>query len=237
MTTHTLHYGTTTIQYELTYAQRKTLGITVHPDRSVTVAAPIGSALPQIETLLQRRAGWIAEQLAQLETAPLPPPPRQYISGESYWYLGQTYRLKIEEHHQETVRLTRGYLYVHRLDPQNRAGVKAQLDRWYDQQAERIFHLRLKACCPRVEHLGIACPTHLTLRTMKTRWGSCTPPDKITLNLRLIQAPLDAIDYVILHELCHLKEPSHSPRFYALLDRVLPDWKARKQALNALEIG
>ena len=80
-------------------------------------------------------------------------------------------------------------------------------------------------------------PTGVSIRSFKSRWGSCQPPDQITLNLKLMQVPKVYIDYVIMHELCHLKEYNHSRRFYALLNRVLPDWKEKRERLNALEVS
>ena len=97
-----------------------------------------------------------------------------------------------------------------------------------------MFHERLCACFQRVAHTGVAFPT-LTIRQMKTRWGSCSRDSRILLNLRLIQAPIEYIDYVIVHELCHLKERNHSKRYYALLDTTMPDWREWRQRLNAYE--
>lgn len=93
----------------------------------------------------------------------------------------------------------------------------------------------MRACFPRVAHLDIALPP-LTIRRMKTRWGSCSRDGKIILNLRLIQAPIPYIDYVIVHELCHLKEHNHSKRYYALLDTTMPDWRDWRQRLNGYEL-
>ena len=109
------------------------------------------------------------------------------------------------------------------------------LDAWYLSHAKRVFAERLAACYPRVEGLGIPFPS-LAIRDMKARWGSCSAKGRLTLNRRLIHVPKDLMDYVILHELCHLKEYNHGPAFYALLERVLPDWKARRQKLNQMEL-
>lgn len=100
-------------------------------------------------------------------------------------------------------------------------------------RVKAVFQERLEACYPRVARFKVAYPA-LVVRRMKSRWGSCTAAGKITLNLKLIQMPKECIDYVVVHELCHLKEHNHSPAFYALLGKVMPDWEERKQKLNTM---
>ena len=113
---------------------------------------------------------------------------------------------------------------------------KEMLLDWYRQQAERVFRERLEACLTKLRFLQLAEP-ELEIRQMNIRWGSCTPEGKIILNLRLIQVPKEYIGYVVMHELCHLKEHNHSQRFYELLNRVMPDWRAKREILNALEVS
>ncbi|MFQ5419980.1 MAG: YgjP-like metallopeptidase domain-containing protein [Anaerolineae bacterium] len=135
----------------------------------------------------------------------------------------------------EQVKLTRGRLFVHTPNPQPEQ-VKTLLTGWYRRHARRVFTARLDACFPRVAKYGLAYP-RLEIRNMEKRWGSCTAEGKILLNLRLIQAPKPLIDYVVMHELCHLKEHHHGAAFYALLDRAMPDWQARRQRLNELDVS
>ncbi len=232
---HRVQYGTTPIDYELTFSERKTLAIHVYPDGSVLVDAPPDSPLTDIEQKVLKRAGWILRQRREFQQYAVPRPlPRRFVSGEAYRYLGRQYRLKVVADTVERVRLSRGYLTVSLADTGDKARIAHLLDEWYRSHARRVFAERLAACFPRVESLGIAYP-QLVIREMKSRWGSCTPGGRILLNLKLIQAPKDLIDYVVLHELCHLKEHNHSPAFYALLDRVLPDWKERRERLNGYE--
>lgn len=235
--THTIEYGTTTIHFELDYAARKTLGIAVHPeDLRVTVTAPEGSALADIEAKVHKRAAWILKQQRDLARYLPHLPPRQYVSGETHRYLGKPYRLKVIESvstaSAEIVKPTRGWLrvYVKEKDP---ARVKRLLDAWYRARASQIFAKRLAACYPKVEHLGVPYPA-LTIRVLKTQWGNCKD-ETLTLNVKLIQVPVDYIDYVIFHELCHLAEPNHTARFYELLSRALPDWETRRDKLNLFE--
>ncbi|MEO8394263.1 MAG: YgjP-like metallopeptidase domain-containing protein [Chloroflexota bacterium] len=115
------------------------------------------------------------------------------------------------------------------------ANVFVLVEKWYRSRAQFVFKERFAPCYLRLASLGIPYP-EFAVRNMKSRWGSCTATGRILLNLKLIQVPKDLIDYVILHELCHLKENNHSSAFYALLDRVLPDWRERRQRLNQMEI-
>jgi len=234
-TTYRLQFGDSAIEYSLIFAKRKTLGISVKPDRTVQVKAPVGSTLTEVEAIVRKRAKWILRHQRQFESYPPSTPPRQYVSGETHRYLGRQYRLKVVESEREWVKLSRGYLHVATASPRDTKKVKALLDNWYQRQAARVFQERLDACYPRVKRIGIAYPP-LVIRAMKSRWGSCSPTGKITLNLKLIQTPKACIDYVVLHELCHLQEHNHGRGYYQLLGQVLPDWKARKLQLNGCEV-
>jgi len=230
--THAIQYGTTTIHFELTYAARKTLVISVHPDLRVTVKAPEGTALAEVVAKVRARAAWILAQ--QRDFARYQPhlPPRQYVSGETHRYLGRQYRLKVIAGDREVVKRTRTEILAYVRDPAP-AHVQAVLEAWYRKRAGYVFAERLDACYPKVTHLGVPYPA-LAIHALKTRWGHLKG-ETLTLNLKLIQVPVAYIDYVVLHELCHLVEPNHSARFYELLGRVLPDWEARREALNQFE--
>jgi predicted metal-dependent hydrolase len=229
-----LQFGSATILYSVSFAQRKTAAIEVHPDQQVTVIAPEGSESPVIEALVRKRAPWILRQQRQFSTYALPEPPRTYVSGESYRYLGRQYRLKVLKGETEGVQQERGFLYVTVTEKQDAKQVQHVLERWYRENAKRIFHERLALCYPRVERLGVSYPS-LTIRAMKTRWGSCGRSGMIILNPKLVQTPLSCIDYVILHELCHLKEHNHGKQYYHLLDQILPTWREQRQKLNQFE--
>ncbi len=237
MSIHKIRYGNTTIEYDLTFSPRKTLAIDVHPDLRVTVQAPAGTNLADIEAKVRKRAPWLLRQLRQFETYLPKLPPRRYLSGETHRYLGRQYRLKVTANgNAESVKLTRGYFYIDVQDKDDTERVKGLLTEWYRRQAHRVFQERLDVCLAKLKFLNLAYP-EWTIRQMETRWGSCTPEGKILLNLKLIQVPKIYIDYVVMHELCHLKEPHHGPRFYELLNRVMPDWRKKREQLNRCEVG
>jgi predicted metal-dependent hydrolase len=140
------------------------------------------------------------------------------------------------EGNQQIVQLERNYMYVTVGNKHNIKQIQQVLEQWYREAAKQIFHERLNVYYPRIERLDVPYPT-LSVRTMKTRWGSCGQSGQIILNPRLVQTPIDCIDYVILHELCHLKEHNHSKNYYHLLDQVLPNWRERREKLNKFELN
>jgi len=230
VTQHTVNYGNTPITFELEFADRKTLGISVHPeDLRVTVAAPEGTDIDEIKARVKKRAEWILAQQADLARYWPPVPPRQYVSGEAHWFLGRKLRLKVYPSPTDIVKPTRHYLRVYVRD-EAPAHVREVVHAWYRKRARWIFADRLATCYPKVEHLGVPYP-ELRLRAMEARWGSTTDT-VITLNTKLVQAPQACIDYVILHELAHLAAPDHSGRFYDLLRRLVPEWERLREELN-----
>lgn len=235
--THDIQYGTTRLSFALLYSKRKTLAIHVHPDRTVTVDAPTSTPLERVNELVHKRAAWILRKLREFETYAQPvAPPRQYVSGESYRYLGRQIRLKVEAGALTRVTLSREFLTVTTPTPHDSDEIGELVRGWYLRRAKRVFAERFAACLPRAEALGIPMPEKFAIRQMKNRWGSCSGSGRVTLNLRLIQVDTDLIDYVILHELCHLKELNHSKHFYALMTRILPDWKDKRHTLNRSEM-
>ncbi len=231
-----LHYGDTIIAYDVAYAPRQTLAITVAPDLRVTVTAPLGTPPADVAARVRRRAPWIVRQRRELERYLPVTPPRLYAGGATHLYLGRQYRLKLTEDPREGVKLARGYVHISTPDRADAARVKAILDVWYHAQATRVFRERLRSLVLLFHHLGVAEPT-LAIKPLQARWGSCSGSGVITLNRALIQAPKPHIDYVIIHELGHLVEHNHGPRFYQLLDRMLPTWRERRRQLNELPIG
>jgi hypothetical protein len=235
--THHIRYGKSSVTFDLLYSTRKTLAIHVHPDRTVTVDAPIGTPIERVREVVHQKAAWVLRKLSEFETYQHPyTPPRRYVGGEAYRYLGHQVRLKIEAGITPRVTHSREFLTVTTPDPEDSARVGELVRAWYKRQAQRIFAERLAFCLPKASALGIPAPQRLTLREMKTRWGSCSGSGRITLNVRLIQVETHLIDYVIFHELCHLKELNHSKRFYALMARILPDWEEKRHALNRSEM-
>lgn len=220
---HILRFGQRAIEFELTYSERKRLAIRVHPDMRVTVAAPLGRPEEQVLAHVRRRAPWIVKHLDGFAANPLPSGSRQYVSGESYHYLGRQYRLKVVEGRPLSVKLAGPFLWVVTPDCEDKRRIAAQLDRWYREHARQLFARKLMELSERAKVHGVPSPTQWCLRRMPTRWGSCTKSGRILLNPGLVQAPTSCVDYVISHELCHLAELDHGSRFSRLLSLVFPN--------------
>lgn len=229
----TIQVSNRKIPVEVEQRARKTLEINVHPDQRVTVVAPLGATLEEIIRRTQKRGVWILKQIHVFEELqPLPPEPR-YVSGETHRYLGRQYRLKIAEADRDSVKLKGRFLYVHLGNREDTAKVERLLEQWYRSHARDIFQTRLKTCLESARSLKLEEPP-MTIRKMVKRWGSCTSAGRILLNLDLVKVPLHCIEYVIMHELCHLKVHNHSRKFYQLLSRCMPDWEQRKARLDLI---
>jgi predicted metal-dependent hydrolase len=227
-------FGQTVIAYSVNACDRKTLAIHVYPDGQVVVDAPMTASDEAIAEKIKKRAFWIFKQQLQFESYPPTLPQRRYVSGETHRYLGRQYRLLVNQCIENRVKLTHGRLIVETVDPTNSEKVKALLQDWSRLKAKTIFSERYDFCVQLVEKLDIKHDQYFQLRFMSMRWGSCTSHGTIILNPELIAAPKDCIDYVITHELCHLKERNHSKAFYKLLTAVMKDWELRRKRLNEM---
>jgi len=208
------------------------VAIHVDPDGRILVDAPLSATDAEIRLALTKRARWVQNRLQEIEDSRRHLLPREYISGEAVYYLGRRYRLKVlATQDSPAVRLRGGYLQV-TIGSRNPADVRAALHTWYRARAKRALQTRLEVVCGRLSWIKQLPPT--SLRQMKARWGSCSPTGRLTLNPDLVRAPRECIDYVIAHELCHLKVHDHSSRFYRLLETSVPNWKDVKSRLDRL---
>lgn len=223
-------YGSKKIEYTLQYSPRKTLGITVTPEMDVIVKAPVNAPINKIEHLVHKRAPWIIKQRYFFLTFFPKQLPRRYVSGETHYYLGRQYRLKVIVSRNESVKLTGRYIIVNGKD-KSRAG--ALLKRWYAQRAKEKIHDYVESLLIHFTKHEIA-PSEIAIRAMPKRWGSCAPNGKIIFNTDLIKAPRGCVEYVIIHELCHLVHPNHTPQFIALQSKIMPDWQKWKMKLENL---
>jgi predicted metal-dependent hydrolase len=185
-----------------------------------------------IRARVVKRGAWIRKAWREFELYLPKQPARRYINGETHRYLGRQYRLRAERGEEDSVKCLRGYLIVTTKTETTPELVRARLEGWYREHARRIFRERLTECCKRASLEGIEDPP-LFIRRMATRWGSCSGKGRVYLNLELIKASKECIDYVITHELCHLKVSSHGPKFWRLLVKLMPDYEKRKKKLNS----
>jgi hypothetical protein len=232
-----VRYGDELIRYEVVERPgRRTLGIEVHPDGRVLALVPADCDSAAVEQKLRLRSGWISRQLALFSGYARGMSPRHYVGGESHRYLGRQYRLRIVPNDLasvgDRVRLSRGEMLVGGPGGLSPPRVKELLRRWYRQRAHEVFAAVLDASFGTWAARGHQKP-RIVVREMRSRWGSLSPAGQMTLNTRLVQAPRRCIEYVIVHELCHLDHRHHGAAFVARLGRVMPDWRERKDRLEA----
>ena len=228
-------YGEERIGFSINFVSRPVRRVAIHvlPNGTVQVDAPVDTDLNEVVAAVRRRARWIWLRLHDHSERTKHVLPREYVSGESHFYLGKRYVLKVIYHPTapQSVKLLRGQLEIRTLS-RDVDKVRALLDAWYRQRAEDVFTRRLADCAAQVQWLKA--DPGFRLLMMKTQWGSCSPKGGLLLNPLLVKAPGHCVDYVIFHELCHLKEHNHSSRFYELLGGLLPDWEERKAELDGL---
>ncbi|AVT50132.1 metal-dependent hydrolase [Shewanella baltica] len=229
------HYGDEKIAFELNIHQQASsrVLIKVHPDCRVVVSAPMYADNDAVLNAVKKRGRWIYEQLRDFRKQLEYTSPRKYISGESHYYLGKQYLLKVVEdpNSVQGVKLLRGKLEVS-VRIKSYEKVKELLKDWYKARAKETFAKRLDAVLEQTLWVSERPPLHI--QTMQTQWGSCSPSGRITLNPYLVKAPRDCIDYVVLHELCHLAEFNHSEKFYRLMGQVMPKWEKIKERLDGM---
>jgi hypothetical protein len=192
-----------------TPSRRDKVAIHVHPDASVQVDAPEGEALSKVHDAVLKRARWIKGHVDEANRQRAHVLPRQYVSGESHFYLGRRYQLKVraENGAGPSVRLLRGRICVDTAIKDAKV-VRKKLGAWYRRRAEDVFGRRLEEIAARIRWLKEIPDWRIV--TMRKQWGSCSPAGVILLNPHLVKAPRECVDYVICHELCHLQEPSAS---------------------------
>lgn len=237
---HSVSYGQKTIAFNLLYCERKTMEIAVHPDNTVVVKAPVQSDIALIEKKIRQRARWILKQLNYFKQFVPKTPARCYVNGETHLYLGKQYRLKIVKGPENSVKLTRGFFHITCRNEPTSETARKLLHQWYFEKAQLHFAASMDRCWQKMGRLDInkpilavpSTPPRLSIKRMHKRWGSLSAKGTVTLNTELIRAPQACIDYVVMHELCHLQYHDHSLKFYRLLNAVMPGWEKIKHTLE-----
>ena len=216
-----------TVEYELQRKWIRNLWLRLRADGSVLVSAPLFTTDAAVERFLLRKRDWLLQRLEIKESSP-DIPERAVLWGEEL-------RLARRAGKRRGVTLSEGVLTVTLPDPESAEDCRRALAQWQ----KRVCAERIEALCrqyyPAFERRGVAFPS-LSFRRMKTRWGSCRPQKgALSFNTRLAELPPDCADYVVVHELAHFLQANHSPAFYAEVERVLPDWKARRARIRAWE--
>jgi len=207
--------------------KRRTVGLQVRADGQVLVAAPLLVPHLFVKKFLRDKSGWVHRKLADVAKLKQHKAARTYADGDAIPYLGRDYLLRFAG----TSRLDEAAGALHlgmRGDRGKRDLVIAALTRWYKRQARLVLAERTALLAGKL----VKEPTLIGIKSYRTRWGSCHSDGRIYYNWRLVMAPLKVIDYVVAHELCHLKHHNHSPAFWEQVEKLFPDYKEQRSWLR-----
>lgn len=238
-----IRFGATRIRYSIRRSdRRRTVSIAVEGRGEVLVTAPSGVSVERLDRVVLAKGPWVVEKLRRRSDAPPPLPAREYLSGETFLYLGRQVRLRVEAAKRSArageagaaVALRGGHLVVGVAEgltgPARAAAVRKALVSWYRAHAGERLPERAALWAAQ---LGLPAPAVL-VRAQQKRWGSCDARGVVRFNWRVIQAPMPLVDYVVAHELVHLRHADHTREFWATLGRAMPDYEARREALRAM---
>lgn len=234
MERHQIHYGDKAIDFFLERKNVKNINLNIKPDRTIQVSANEKVPIDFIYDFVKSKGAWIVKNVKTFEDVLAhKQSEREYVSGESFRYLGKQYRLRVEKtEDEEMVKYFRGFIYLYVQNPQSHQRKEKLMDGWYREKAQKIFQESLDKMSLLIQKYGVEKPS-IDLRLMKARWGSALiEKNTILLNTELIKAPKHCIDYVVLHELIHFKYNDHSDNFYNMLYTLMPDWEKRKTILD-----
>ncbi len=223
-----------TIEFQLLIKNVKNINLTIRPDFSIMVSANENVPIDEVYTYIESKSHWILKRIGKFNNTKsenvIEP---EYVSGESFKYLGNQYRLELNlTSSTERVILTRDFIKLYVRNKMKKTTKARLIDEWYRERAKLVFNESLNRMYEQVNSLVPVKPS-LEFRIMKKRWGSCLrTKNTILLNLELIKAPIFCIDYVVLHELVHFIHKNHDTKFYELLTVLMPDWKTRKEILD-----
>jgi predicted metal-dependent hydrolase len=225
-------FGTFVYEYQLIIQERKTLSLTVTPDLHIILKCPESTEIERIEKFLRKKWFWLEKQLNYFKKYQRKIYEREYISGESYMYLGRQYKLSIKSGDTDSVTFTKWQLIIHtKKSVSNVSHNKQLIDAWFSERAEKVFQERFVEMLKKFDYKTTPV---LKIREMKKRWGSFLNKEKIFLNPKLIHTPKECIDYVIVHELCHFKYKDHSMKFWKYLGEKYPKWENIKDKLELI---
>lgn len=229
----TIKYGDKPVTFELVRKDVKHINLTVQPDQTIFVSANESIAVEEVKAFVQSKGRWIESKLNYFHRhAPFEKIAREYVTGETFRYLGRQYKLKVMEADKEYVRYFRETIEMYVKDKLQFKKKEQLMEAWYEQRREVVFQESRGRMYELVKVLDIEMP-QLETRKMTSRWGSYLPKgNKVILNKDLIIAPRHCIDYVVLHELLHYRYPDHDFNFFNQLQLLMPDWKERKRILD-----
>jgi len=232
----TVQYGRTTIDYDIQRSsKRKTVALTIDPIKGVILTAPADIGVERLDKIVKDKAQWIVNRLRHVAEGEPPSNAKEFVSGESFAYLGRNYRLRVlGSEPPEPARLAAGWLIVAvhpaASERERNQALAASVRRWYLDRAQTRLHARAGFWA---ESAGLVV-SEVKVKDQQKRWGSCDGKGVLRFNWRIIQAPMRLIDYVVAHEVVHLEHADHTKAFWARLGVIMPDYERRKEDLRRL---
>ena len=216
------------IRYEFKRSHRRSVVAKIRRDGVIEVRAPLLYRESDMIAFLNQHRRWILNHLDRLQNAENQQ--KKFIDGELHYYLGKQYELKVLVGNKNSVQIEGDYLIAYVKSPEL---VENQLNKWYRNQAKTVFSELLPPIIEKFRKYNVA-PAKISIRDMRSRWGSCSRRGNISLNLQLVKLNENCIRQVMIHEMCHLVYFNHQAGFYALMDEMMPDWKIWKKELRFL---
>lgn len=210
------------LRFEVAFSpRRKTIELSVERDGALFVRAPEGAATDRLEEFVRAKKGWVYRKVAEKEALRQATPIKEYVSGEGFPYLGRSYRLLLVDQQDQPLRLEAGRFRLLRTEA--RSG-RSRFIAWYTAHARVWLRRRVAALAPRVG----AEPAGVEVRDLGYRWGSCGRRGTLNFHWATILLPPGIVEYVVVHELVHLRERNHTPEFWQAVERAMPDYLRRK---------
>ena len=218
------------IEFKVKRSRRSTADIILERDGNVLVRVPEKLSDEHIEDIIESKRYWIYKNLAEWRDLNSVRMAKSFRGGEGFLYLGRTYRLSLVADQEVQLMLKDGRFCLRRelVDEGDAAGAQAAFREFYAKKGERRLANRVDYYSPKV---GVE-PSGLVVRELGNRWASCSPNRKLSFHWKCMMAPLTIIDYIVVHELCHIREKDHTPAFWNEIDKVLPNYRERKEWLR-----
>ncbi|WP_211231353.1 M48 family metallopeptidase [Halonatronum saccharophilum] len=223
-------YGTKTIEFDVEYRNRKTLEIGIEPPDNIKVISPQGTSEEEIIKLVKSKAKWIIQKLYEFRDVEYRTRQKEYINGENFIYLGRNYSLEIiddQDINKAEAKLYQGKFYI-RTNTKNREELKEAMEKWYRAKTLEQVSKRIDYFQP---YFSVK-PNSIKVKEQKKRWASCNANKDLMFNWRCSMAPANVLDYIVVHEMCHMVHLNHSKEFWDLLERVMPEYRQRKEWLK-----
>lgn len=225
-----IEYGAKTIEFEVEYRDRKTLEISIEPPNNIRVRAPKRATEEEIKKIVNSKGKWIVQKLFEFKDVEYRKIKKEYVNGETFMYLGRNYSLQIIENKKikkPKVKLYRGKFYI-KTNTKDQKKLKEAMEKWYREKA-------LEKILEKVDYYKSYFnnePNSVKVKQQKKRWGSCNTKGDLMFNWRCVMAPSNVLDYLVVHEMCHMVYFNHSKDFWGLVESIIPDYRNRKEWLK-----